>query len=963
MNKRIIALLLSFLMIFTMMPTNAHAAVFSDMPNDWSTAALENAVSNGLLTGYGGKLEPNSNLTRAEMATIVNRAFGAYEQAALDSYTDVSTDSWFYDEMAKAVFMKTFTGSENKLSPNNNITREEAFVVLSRAFKLSGDNNNVLNKFSDYDLISKWAIEGISSLVNKGYIAGSDGKLNPKGYITKAEFAQVMDNLLKNFIKIPGTFTGDLTGNVMINAAGVTLKNLTVNGDLIIGDGVGDGDITLNGITVTGRILIRGGGENSIKITGKSAVKNIIVARVNGQVRVFAEDGTEVGEIVVDGYDNVIIEGKVESVKVLASDVTLIASNANISSASMEGENVKLTATNTSILRAVIINSKNAQLEVSADCSVEKVTANGKGAAVNGEGKIANVQANADNVVVNTQNTRVVVAENAEGVKVDGKEVKGGTTITTSSTQQKTSRRGGKSSNTTTPSAIEAYGNEFEIGTYREFETGVEFNNVTLSEDIGDGAVILKAENGKYPSQGEYISQIIEVPYFKYMIASWNSDAPEGTYVEIQARVLVNHFDENGEEIQTWTDWLSWGEWGPFIERFSYSSEDTLAKISVDELTIKGSNGETASKVQLKAILYTEDPSVTPTVRYLHGTLKNTLPGQSIEKEFKDEINITDLNKVIPTPNISQMKRDPRIASSICSPTTITMMMNRMGEDLLPEEVAQNNYDFNYGFGNWAFTMASAGSYGYKSYVDYTTVDGLKREIAKGYPVGVSVKYTNDPGNKKYPYLEGAPGTTGGHLFLVTGFKTIDGAEYVIANDPFAGTNETVERVYKLEQFDKAWSNRTAYIVHDKEENAGFAHTKRVEAKLIKTERPYEYEVYYNGTNINVQNFGGNIIYTADNGETYSYFAKQNKNSLKFDDDVITNPDLKVYIITDVGYVYVATAEELIEGLAEAVEEEYIESIETEEVNEEPEKLEEPDEPGETEESGSDMLIKQATEN
>jgi hypothetical protein len=166
-------------MIFTMMPTNAHAAVFSDMPNDWSTAALENAVSNGLLKGYGGKLEPNSNLTRAEMATIVNRAFGAYEQAALDSYTDVSTDSWFYDEMAKAIFVKTFTGSENKLSPNSNITREEAFVVLSRAFKLSGDNNNVLNKFSDYDLISKWAIEGISSLVNEGYIAGSDGKLNP----------------------------------------------------------------------------------------------------------------------------------------------------------------------------------------------------------------------------------------------------------------------------------------------------------------------------------------------------------------------------------------------------------------------------------------------------------------------------------------------------------------------------------------------------------------------------------------------------------------------------------------------------------------------------------------------------------------------------------------------------------------------------------------------------------------
>lgn len=33
--------------------------------------------------------------------------------------------------------------------------------------------------------------------------------------------------------------------------------------------------------------------------------------------------------------------------------------------------------------------------------------------------------------------------------------------------------------------------------------------------------------------------------------------------------------------------------------------------------------------------------------------------------------------------------------------------------------------------------MASAGSYGYKSYVDYTTVEGSKRGIAKVYPIGI----------------------------------------------------------------------------------------------------------------------------------------------------------------------------------------------------------------------------------
>ncbi len=88
--------------------------------------------------------------------------------------------------------------------------------------------------------------------------------------------------------------------------------------------------------------------------------------------------------------------------------------------------------------------------------------------------------------------------------------------------------------------------------------------------------------------------------------------------------------------------------------------------------------------------------------------------------------------------------------------------MNRFGgETLLPDEVAQNTYDNAYGFGNWTFAMGTAGSYGYKAYLDFTTIEGLKREIAKGYPVGVSVKYTNDPEDDRYPYIEGS--TRGGN--------------------------------------------------------------------------------------------------------------------------------------------------------------------------------------------------------
>ena len=97
---------------------------FNDMLNDWSTEALEKPVSNGLLNGYDNLIRPNDSITRAEVATIINRAFNTKDTTAVAMYTDLKVDNWFYIEMAKAVNMGTFNGNNNKLNPNAPITRE-----------------------------------------------------------------------------------------------------------------------------------------------------------------------------------------------------------------------------------------------------------------------------------------------------------------------------------------------------------------------------------------------------------------------------------------------------------------------------------------------------------------------------------------------------------------------------------------------------------------------------------------------------------------------------------------------------------------------------------------------------------------------------------------------------------------------------------------------------------------------
>src|SRR5665647_755332 len=431
-KKKALAILLSLAMVLSLFPVSAFASGttsdFSDMPSNWSTEALENAVSNSLLSGYNGKIMPNDNLTRAQMATVVNRAFGTTEKASISSYTDVAANAWYYDDMAKAVQMKTFIGNGDKLNPAANITREEAFAVLARAFRLSGADQSALDKFSDKVLVNSWAKDAAASSISAGYIAGSNGKLNPKKYITRAEFAQIMDNLLKNYIKTAGTYTTDYTGNVMINVPGVTLKDIKITGDIIIGDGVGNGDVTLDGVTVTGRTIIRGGGINSIKIIGNSNLQNIIIARVDGQVRVYAEDGTQIGEVIVDGSDNVIIEGNFGAVTVAAPDITVTATNADIVDATIDGDRSIIIVSDKSTIKTATIEGDNAKVITLTGAKIGDIIVNGDGSTISGTGTIGTVEANGNNTAVTTPGCLVTATPGSVGNMAGTKPVTGGTT-------------------------------------------------------------------------------------------------------------------------------------------------------------------------------------------------------------------------------------------------------------------------------------------------------------------------------------------------------------------------------------------------------------------------------------------------------------------------------------------------------------------------------------------------------
>ena len=449
MKKQMLSLVVSAAMTASMMPKPALAAdntTFPDMPNDWSTQALQNAISNGLLNGIDGKIAAGENLTRAQMAAIVTRAFGTNGKADISSFGDVNTGDWFYDAMASSVLMGAIQGDGVNLNPNADITRQEAFTVLARLFTLSGGDQSVLNSYTDGDQVADWAKDSMASMVAAGYVKGFDNKLNPQDSITRAEFAQVMDNLVKTYFA-DSQLNVNADGNAVLNKAG-TLEGATISGDLIIGDGAAEGDVVLKDVTVSGRLLVRGGGTSTVTLEGNTTVSSIVVNKPTGAVRV--ENTTDKAVNVNAVSDNVVLTGEYDQVNANASQGTITLTGATVATMNVAGTSAKVVVSekstvetmnvqgsasgtavsvqsgttvktmNTAASKAVVtvngtvgtmsVSGSDTTVKAEEGAKIEKITTSAANTTVSGQGSVTNFEAaqGASGADITTSGTKVV---------------------------------------------------------------------------------------------------------------------------------------------------------------------------------------------------------------------------------------------------------------------------------------------------------------------------------------------------------------------------------------------------------------------------------------------------------------------------------------------------------------------------------------------------------------------------
>ena len=324
LGRRSMACLLALVLVLGLVPaTGLRAGAIS------VDEAVQKVVDWGFMRGdISGNMRPDDPITRAEFVTIINRAFG-YHVMGEDPFTDVTASDWYAQDVSIAYTENYITGtSDTTFSPNGQLTREQAVVILARNMRLQaypGEDTS----FSDSRDLHEWSRGLVEQAVRYNIVNGyPDGTFRPAKAITRGEAATLLVNAIGNPVQEAGSHTlGGVYGNVTITASGVTLRDTVVAGNLYITDGVDLGSVLLENVRVLGQIVICGGGvsqdgnesivlrnvdaqeliidtqrgqEVSLRVDGDGTIASTTV-RSNGFLRDNTGDGQGLLKITLDG--------------------------------------------------------------------------------------------------------------------------------------------------------------------------------------------------------------------------------------------------------------------------------------------------------------------------------------------------------------------------------------------------------------------------------------------------------------------------------------------------------------------------------------------------------------------------------------------------------------------------------------------------------------------------------------
>lgn len=314
--------------------------------------------------------------------------------------------------------------------------------------------------------------------------------------------------------------------------------------------------------------------------------------------------------------------------------------------------------------------------------------------------------------------------------------------------------------------------------------TPYDFRQATI-----DGPKRVAFERGLFSGAGTIESPAIEVAEpFDNLVGSFNADVPKGSSVELDVQARVG---------DAWTGWYQLVEWTAEAGGRSLGEQkDEHGFVDIDTLKLDKPAAAFRYRIRMKG---------KPTLRRVAATvvdIKSVPSAKPFEKgPWVREIELAAR---------SQMEEQEKYKHDICSPTSLSMVLERWGRKLSTVDTAELVLDHSREkvFGNWPLNVQAAATQGFSGEVSRLNgLEDVQAQIAAGRPVIASV--TIHKGD-----LSASPERhTKGHLLVIAGF-TASGD--VISYDPAALHRDGVRRIYPRKEFEKIWLERklgAAYLL------------------------------------------------------------------------------------------------------------------------------------------------------
>lgn len=425
-TTRILSIVLCLILVF---PMALAAEGKTDYEGHYGEESIRKLFEKGVITGYeDGSFKPDREISRAEFMTIINRAFDFKEQAEI-SFSDVKEGQWHYEQIARAVkagYIKGFT--DGTMRPTANITRQEAAVIIARILDIEKDGDiKKLATLKDEDKVPQWSAQGVAAIVERGYIdLKEDNQFLATQNLTRADMAiaivRSQEEVIAKLYDKPGTYIGGkINGNVKIDNKGITLTNAEINGDLILGEGIGDGDIRLTKVTVKGNTIVKGGGKNTITLENCQFEK-IIILKEDGKIRILAKSNTKINQSEVKSGAILESQGKAGEgfgYITIAEDISedsIVELIGDFKTIEIKGNGVDIQASGGTIENLTVAKgTKDIKLDLAKDTKITELTTD-SAAIITGTGKIDKATVNVQGVKIEAPVTKL---ETAPDIKVD----------------------------------------------------------------------------------------------------------------------------------------------------------------------------------------------------------------------------------------------------------------------------------------------------------------------------------------------------------------------------------------------------------------------------------------------------------------------------------------------------------------------------------------------------------------